>query len=227
MTDQSLENLIRQLNSGNQENIILKQLTDNVYLAVVWDLPAGALTTLGIEYPHRFYFVKNETDQFVAAVFDMIQDLHWFTLPEYRGKGYLSGALRQTILDHLICCHQRSEQRITISKELLDSVNFEASGRLAGSVGFVKQGENEFEVIHLYKPANSIEFEEPDYKGLSEEQLQVIQQKINVAANIIARVNTELELAYGQEPEVKSVEKLSKKVYSEMFRIEDFWDKKQ
>ena len=43
-----------------------------------------------------FYLIKNDENTFVAIVFDMIRDLHWFVHPNYRGNGYLTKAMKHT-----------------------------------------------------------------------------------------------------------------------------------
>jgi hypothetical protein len=45
--------------------------------------------------------IKNNENIFVAIVFDMKRDLHWFVHPDFRGKGHLTEAMK--IQYFLIC----------------------------------------------------------------------------------------------------------------------------
>ena len=58
--------------------------------------------------------IKNKENQYVGIVLVMCNDLHWHLKKEHRGKGYLSVALNEIILPHLLT--EREEQYITISR---------------------------------------------------------------------------------------------------------------
>jgi RimJ/RimL family protein N-acetyltransferase len=62
-----------------------------------------------------FYLVKNECQQLVGVVYDMRWDLHWYTIPRFRGLGYMTNGLREIIplilnrrerIEITIACHQ-------------------------------------------------------------------------------------------------------------------------
>ena len=215
MTDEQIQHFIDTLNSGEQTQLILKQLSERVYWAAVWELPATALTNLTRDEPQWFYFVKNEK-QFVAAVFDMGHDLHWFTLPNHRGKGHLSNALRNVILNHLTHYHNRDKQRITISRGALSKKNFQASCNLAQSIGFVEEQEGHY---FFQKPAS--EAPTLTYNGLDDTQREALKLELIKASSLVTRVATKLELEYGQLPSVESLQELSKQVFYGINRLED------
>ena len=72
--------------------------------------------------PEKLYLIKDVEGRYVGLVEDRgSSDLHWYTLPGYRRKGYLSTALREVILPHLFL--NRSEKMITISHKVGDEAD--------------------------------------------------------------------------------------------------------
>lgn len=100
MTDESIERLIDALNARQMCNrIFLTPLSETVDLAKVWlNEPQGG--GLG-EGSSKFFFIKNETGLYVAAVLNMTSDLHVFVKEEHRGKEHLSKAMKAMILPKL------------------------------------------------------------------------------------------------------------------------------
>ena len=137
MKPETIKKLINRLNSNiRQELFHIRPLTEKVVFAKVWTEKPKPTNRFGQNVgPNDFYFIKNEMGIYVAAVLDMVEDLHWYVLPEYRGKGYLTSALKEVILFHLF--KTRDKQRITIS-DLIGENNFNASEKVALKVGFVK-----------------------------------------------------------------------------------------
>ncbi len=216
MTDEQIEHLIHKLNDNEHAHFLLKPLSERVYWAAVWELPATALTSLTKDEPQWFYFIKNENKQFVAAVFDMKYDLHWFTLPAHRGKGHLSNALRNVILKHLTYYHKRDKQRITISRGALSKESFQASCNLAQSVGFVEEQEG-----HYFFQKSTDEASTLTYNGLDDTQREALKLELIKAASLVTRVATKLELEYGQLPSVEKLQELSSQVFYGIDRLED------
>ena len=84
----------------------------------------------------KFYFIKNAKNKYVGIVQDGGNDLHWYILPHHRGNGYLTNALRETILPHLLI--DKVSQCITINEGHISKKMADASEKVALSVGFKK-----------------------------------------------------------------------------------------
>lgn len=63
-----------------------------------------------------YYLIKNDFNQIVGVVYDMIDDLHWYITPKFRKLGYLSNVLKNELLPYLLT--KKSKIYITISKEI-------------------------------------------------------------------------------------------------------------
>lgn len=78
-----------------------------------------------------FYLIKNNCNQIVGVVYDMIYDLHWYIVPKYRKLGYLSNTLKTELIPYLFT--KKNKIYITISK----GINFhKESLSVAKKVGF-------------------------------------------------------------------------------------------
>ena len=96
MTASQLQLFVNKLNKGTYHKTIFKhQISKEVDFAKVWQ----SQNTIEVQ-PFNFFFFKNDTE-YVGAVLLMCNDLHWFVTPKQRGKGYLTNALRNTILELL------------------------------------------------------------------------------------------------------------------------------
>jgi len=177
--------------------------------------------------PNKFYFFKNEEGKYVGAVLDMEDDLHWFTCPKFRGKGYLSNALRRTILPHLFLF--RNSQRITISRVSLSDKDFNSSEKLALRVGFEFKGEFEDQWGNTFESKNeySIKFDEEKFGSfqlqinpISEDRLRELLRRIKRAANEINKIGSELNLAYLEGEELQD---LAQQISKQTETVEDVW----
>lgn len=140
MTDRQIRSLISKMNNHKTRDIFVRPLCENVDLAKVFRKPSLAAN---FEPPHTFYFIKNETGTYVAAVLQMSTNLHWFVVPHHRGKGILTKALKEAILNHL--CRDRNDIEISINPT---GDYFEASEKVALSVGFKKVGDSDRYVLN-------------------------------------------------------------------------------
>jgi hypothetical protein len=115
MTDARLILLLNKMNKNPENDFYhLRPLSDNVVWAKFWlEKPKLTDKVYSINCPDRFYLIKNTDGVFVAIVYDMTTDLHWFVLPKYRKNGLLTNTLKDVILFHLF--QDRDEQRITIN----------------------------------------------------------------------------------------------------------------
>lgn len=135
MTHETLRSVLARANGGDGPEVLLPfPLTATVVWATLWlEAPSPDTTARRME-GDKVYLIHNG-QQYVAIVLDLGSlDLHWFVLPEHRGQQYLSTALRDVILPHLLQ-DGRTSQRITISRNF-GQRPFEASEKLALAVGF-------------------------------------------------------------------------------------------
>lgn len=101
MTEDDLIDHIRRYNEDDWDRPFCSfAITDKVILASIWDeYPTGKW---GDERGHSFYFVLDKSEC-VAIVSDMgPSNLHWYVLEKYRKRGFLTTALKNTILPHLL-----------------------------------------------------------------------------------------------------------------------------
>ncbi len=123
-------------NGGDKELIFIKPLSVTVnYARIWWEKPNPTDKIAFPDGPYSMYFIKSELGRYVAVVLDMGNDLHVYVIPEYKKKDYLTKALLNSILPHIF--EEKEEQRITITKGSIGENNFEASQKVALSLGFV------------------------------------------------------------------------------------------
>ncbi|HTE27057.1 hypothetical protein [Flavitalea sp.] len=90
--------------------------------------PGGSRT-----YP--FYLIKNNGGTYVAAIYEMMEDLHWAVLPEHRRQGCLIKPLQESIIPHLL--QDREIMTISINPEI-GIEEAAASEKIATKIGFKK-----------------------------------------------------------------------------------------
>lgn len=194
MTDKTLLNYIRSLNRGKHDNIVLLNLSDNVDFAKVWHTRTNIIRRSKISGPYSFYFIKNEAGLYVSTVLDMTVDLHWCTTPTYRGKGYLSKALRQTILPHIF--QDRKAIDITIDKNMLTKKNAKASHNLATSLNFRLLGSPDYNVDEYRLTATGNEPRIiPKMEPITEERMLTLKGKMLDIGQELLILQTEIELS--------------------------------
>ena len=195
MTDKTLKNYIKLLNTDSLvEHTIITKLSHNVYFSRVWHKIPTDQSGHTLTGPYLFYFIKNQ-EQFIATVLDMTVDLHWYVLPNYRGKGYLSAALRVTILPHIF--QSRSEVFITINKNILTKTNIRASQNLANALNFKilgspSAGIDEYRLTKSRAALKKIkEYKEP----LSESRVLFLKEALQNISKEVEIIKIELELS--------------------------------
>ncbi|MDD2799362.1 MAG: hypothetical protein PHV20_12290 [Bacteroidales bacterium] len=230
MTDRYLIRLIKKLNSSNSNELIhLRPLSKHVDFAKVWiEKPK---TTDNISYPdcaYKFYFIKNKEGLYVATVLDMNTDLHWLVLKEYRGNGYLTNALRETILPHLF--QDRNEQIITINEYHSGSRNYISSEKVAINLGFVKSEGKESKRKYLLSNENykSIPYNYGVNTEITEERLNVLIKRINHLSRSLWVIQTEVQMKLGDSDYSEELFELVKEIRKHTYRLEDaWWDNKR
>lgn len=226
MTNESLQSLLLRLNNNDKTSslIYLRPLNTNVDFAKIWiDEPKLTDSVTNSDGPDNFYLVKNNENIFVAIVFDMKRDLHWFVLPDYRGLGYLTKALKHSIIPHLFS--SRDKQRITIRENEIGKDNFTASEKVALSLGFTEYENGEYLLSNeLYTTHN--ENLGQDTK-LSYDRIDELKKHINYLGRSLWAIQTEIEMNFGNTDYSEELEELVGKIRSHTWKLEDFyWESK-
>lgn len=147
MTNEDLDVYIQQLNAAPfSDNIFTRNLSSKVIWAKVWKkVPTIDDKPDPYSYPYKMFFIKNEKEIYVGVVLDMgSRDLHWYIQKDHRKRGYMTRALRETILP-FIFYEERDTQRLTIDP---GQDEYEDSKKVAIKAGFtaVNEKETEFEL---------------------------------------------------------------------------------
>lgn len=216
MTNTSLQSLIENLNKNDEPEslIYLRPLSTAVDLAKVWiNKPKPTDSITSSDGPDTFYFIKNNENSYVAAIYDMVKDLHWFVLPEHRGKGHLTNAMKNTILWHLFL--NREEQRITIDAD------FNASEKVALNLGFSKSVDNEYFLSKKEYTTNNMD--SPKVEGFSEERIKELKKQINYLGRSLWAIQTEIEMKLGITDYSEDLADLVHEIRSHTWKLEDVW----
>lgn len=205
MTNETIYKQIKKLNSGNHyDSIFLRPLSLFVDFSSTW---------IGIsDSEYYIYYIKNEME-YVGAVVDMGQrDLHWFVAPEHRKKGYLTSAMKKTILPHLF--QDREEQKVTFDSTDTEEDSF-ASEKAATLMGFYKEAEEY--VIRKSDIDMNIEFL-PLKPKLSKERYNYLNEKLKTIKNEVAKISAEFYMIADIDLEADN---LKSKVNSVILNLED------
>ncbi|OEK06710.1 GNAT family N-acetyltransferase [Roseivirga misakiensis] len=215
MRNKEIKKYISWLNEKkNQDLIFTRQISSTVDEGIVWPNNPGDGVVANFDR-HHFFFIKNEKDIYVGAILDMGTDLHWYMLKEYRKKGYLTNALRVTILPYLFL--EREEQRISIS-EGIGPVNHQNSKSVATKLGFRPMYETGSQFV-LTKEEFIIDrllIEEED-NLMSDERCELLKSRVNQAYRILLKVSDELTIRYLDDGNLSD---LAKSVRSYMAKVD-------
>ncbi len=217
MSDQEIKEYIDRLNTQqSNETIFSRRLNKSVEIAKVWEKEPEIDDDFNIK-SYRFFFIQNDNRKYVAAVIDMIKDLHWFVLEAERKKGQLTKALREAILPYLFD-EGRDSQRITIKKGIGDE-NYKNSKKVATQLGFKSINEDET-IFELSKNDFNWEFEnlkEENYQ-IKPERKKELRKRILFAYRSLMKISDELSMAYDDD---KGLEEIARKVSYYDLTIED------
>jgi RimJ/RimL family protein N-acetyltransferase len=225
MTNDTISKLIDNLNKKKTNNLIhLRQLSENVFFSKAWlNKPKPNDRITYNDYGYQMYFITTPDNKFIGAVLDMYNDLHWFIKPRYRKKGYLTDALRNTILYHLL--FDRPYQRITID---INQSHFSESKNVAISLGFVKTPKQD-------KFASTIEFKLSKRKYsklistqgqngiLSEERFISIKREINYHTRSLQLLNDEIRMILGHSNQTSDMDRIIRLLQSQPRKVDDVW----
>lgn len=206
MTTQTILDLISLINrKAHQDKIFLNSIGGNVYLARIWFDENEKTRTA--DYPSlsgwSAYFVKNERGVVVAAVLDMgPSELHWVVDPAYQRKGYLSSALIDYIMPHLVHVKNRYDQMVSFDSA--ETLAFkEASLKVAIKAGFeLVNGVGRINQKSIKKPPI---VELPDDQSVDQKRITALDLKVKYAVDLLESVADELELRYGTSELLRSI----------------------
>ena len=222
MTSDSLQSLIEKLNKNDTSSSLIycRPISSNVDFAKIWlDKPKLTDSVTSYDGPDIFYLIKNNENIFVAIVFDMIRDLHWFVHPDFRGKGHLTEAMKNTILPHLFLT--RDEQRITIKELEIGLANFEASEKVALNLGFVKSTDGEYFISSdMFVTENYIIGENV---SLSSDRIDELKKYINFLSRSLWTIQTEIEMKFGETDYSDELKDLVYQIRNHTWKLEDFY----
>lgn len=222
MTSDSLQSLIEKLNKNDTSSSLIycRPISSNVDFAKIWlDKPKLTDSVTSYDGPDIFYLIKNNENIFVAIVFDMKRDLHWFVHPDFRGKGHLIEAMKNTILPHLFLT--RDEQRITIKELEIGLANFEASEKVAFNLGFVKSTDGEYFISSdMFVTENYIIGENV---SLSLDRIDELKKYINFLSRSLWTIQTEIEMKFGETDYSDELKDLVYQIRNHTWKLEDFY----
>ena len=225
MREEEIKKYIDKLNAKEAgETIFLRQISKSVKIARVWEKEPDFNDEIVINVPsHRFFFIINEKGKYVGAVFDMKNDLHWFILKEERKKGYLTKALKESILPYLFYdedeSYEREKQKISIEKGIGEE-NYKNSKKVAIRLGFkpVNEDETIFELDRDEFDWHEFDDFEINNKTLTEERLLELRKRIHLAYRQLIKVSDELLMAYDEDDGLRE---LARKLSYFDYKIED------
>jgi len=227
MTEREIRKYIDRLNSGKAcESIFTRQISKTVDVAKVWtERPKMTDNIIGIFSSYRFFFIKNELNEYVGAVLDMYQDLHWYIVPKSRKQGYLTTALKESILPYLFYDGKES-QRITIEKSAIGEKNYLNSKSVALKLGFkaINEAETEFELKKIDFNWDNENFEEINSE-INSERFEKLRKRAFYAYKTLYKISDELLMTVNEDKELKEV---AEEVRKYTWKIEDLeWENKK
>ena len=226
MRDKEIRKYIDKLNNGKAgESIFVRQISKAVVVAKVWtEQPKMTDSIIGNFGSYRFFFIKDDLDKYVGAVLDMYQDLHWYIIPEKRKQGYLTTALKESILPYLFY-DEREIQRITINKNAIGEKNYINSKNVALKLGFIAINETETE-FELKQSDFNFDNENIDEinSDINTERFETLRKRAFYAYKTLYKISDELLMTVNDDKELKEV---ADEVRKYTWKIEDLeWENK-
>ncbi len=227
MTGEKIKEYIERLNTENtSETIFIRKISDSVDVAKVWDKEPELNNDRSIISPsYRFFFIRNKDDKYVGAVLDMSSNLHWYVLEEERKKGYLTKALKESIIPYIFYDDYylpRECQRITIERNER-VINYKNSRRVAISLGFnpTNEDETEFELKKTDFDWRNENLQEKNRK-ISSKRFLELRNRLTFSYRQLLKISDELLMSYDDD---KDLRELAREVYSYNAKIEDIeWE---
>ncbi len=223
MTNQDLQELLDILNSKKYQNLIfLRQLNENIFISKV---------SSKINAPkmkpcfHDFFFITDEEKRFIATIENRgITDLHWYVTPDYRKQGYLTKALKETIIPYIFRDESKciKTQRITITKGDDEDLNYENSKKVALKVGFkpLNKDETEFELSQDDFDWSDEKIMEVD-KIIKDERFLVFKNELSKIHYSFEKICNELLMAYGNTDVLEELMGVSELIKYSVIKVDD------
>lgn len=211
MTEKEIRKYLDRLNNSKDVKTIFKRkISPSVEIAKVWESVPKLNDKIDSDYqPSFFFFIKNENQDYVGAVLDMGFDLHWYILPRFRKKGYLTKALKEAIIPYLFDNRCKTTISISISNcqhFYLDSV------KVAKSLNF-KQEDHKSNSYVLNE--NDFDFSNSklldENSKMSKEQMEDLLKKFQFHYRSLLMISNELEMNFDDD---YLIDKLSKIKYT-------------
>jgi hypothetical protein len=224
MKDSEILEYLDRLNNGIYfDTIFIRQLSNDVDLGKVWPKFPMATDDVVDDYkPYTIFFIKSKNGEYVGAVLNMMSDLHWYMLPCFRKKGYLSKALKTTIIPYIFYEDGKDEQMISIDINKIGKQNYSNSIRVAELLGFKSiETEKQKDVFILLK----VDFDWSNEKlneiksKIRRERIDILRKRIHYAAKLLLITYNELEMSCDDYEDLKGVA-LKANLYSDI--INDF-----
>ena len=225
MTDKLLKQLLDKLNQNKTDGLIfIRPLTTLISIAKIWNNQPSITDSITETYePFTVYLIKNTIGIYVGAVHDAGElELHWYNLPQHRGDGHLTNAMKEVILPYLFQ-NGRVQQRITI-EEAIGQNNFSASENVAKSLGFTlvenKYGKAEYHLKLNLPITPNIESKNSEF---TEDEMKTMKKKIQFFYRSLAMIKTELEMKLGEIDLVEEMNETTKEIRDYIYRVEDLY----
>lgn len=207
MREIEIRKYIDRLNNGKaSESIFTRQISKNVDVAKVWSKqPKMTDNIIGDFSSYRFFFIKNQYSKYIGAVLDMYHDLHWYIVPKSRKQGYLTAALKESILPYLFY-DERERQRITIEKNVIGEKNYINSKSVANKLGFkaINQEETEYELKQNDFNWDNKNFEEINSE-INSERFEQLRKRAFYAYKTLYKISDELLMTINEDEDLKQV----------------------
>ena len=147
MTNITLAEYILRYNNNTLPHVKeSRQITNSVIFKIVLGLPTPT-TPNPQTYSYIYFVLDPESRKCVSVVYIMEDDLHVFTSPNYRKKGFIKNAMVDAILPNLFT-HNDSIEISLLNDEDSD---YNISTKVAINLGFTKIGDDEDKFVFSKK----------------------------------------------------------------------------
>ncbi len=227
MREREIRKYIDRLNNKKaKESIFIRQISKTVDVAKVWSKqPKMTDMVTGNFGSYLFFFIRNETNEYVGAVLDMYHDLHWYIVPKERKQGHLTTALKESILPYLFY-DERESQRITIKKSAIGETNYTNSKSVAIKLGFkaINEAETEFELKQTDFNWDNENLKEIN-SNIDSERFEELRKRAFYAYKTLYKISDELLMTVNDDKDLKEV---ADEVRNYTWKIEDIeWENKK
>ena len=200
MTEKEIHKYIVRLNNLKPVKTIFKRkISPTVEIAKVWKNRPKRSDKIQTDFrPYFFFFIKNERQEYIGAVYDMEDNLHWYVLPKYRKKGYLTKALKEAIIPYIFD-YRREDSKIQISISASES-SYSDSVNVAKSLNF-KQVDQCGLTFELHE--NDFDFSNSklivENQKMSKDHMEELVKNFQFHYRSLLMISNELEMTFDYE----------------------------